>query len=55
MRTSINWLNDYLDPPLDAATQADLLTAAGFPFDGEDVAENGEPWQEIESTSNRGD
>ncbi|MCP4939733.1 MAG: phenylalanine--tRNA ligase subunit beta, partial [Phycisphaeraceae bacterium] len=55
MRTSINWLNDYLDPPLDAATQADLLTAAGFPFDGEDVAENGEPWQEIETTSNRGD
>jgi phenylalanyl-tRNA synthetase beta chain len=55
MRTSINWLNDYLDPPLDAATQADLLTAAGFPFDGEDIAENGEPWQEIETTSNRGD
>lgn len=55
MRTSINWLNDYLDPPLDATTQADLLTAAGFPFDGDDVAENGEPWQEIETTSNRGD
>ena len=55
MRTSINWLNDYLDPALDAQTQADLLTAAGFPYDGEDVAENGEAWQEIETTSNRGD
>ena len=55
MRTSITWLNDYLDPPLDALTQADLLTAAGFPYDGEDVAENGEAWQEIETTSNRGD
>jgi phenylalanyl-tRNA synthetase beta chain len=55
MRTSITWLNDYLDPALDAQTQADLLTAAGFPYDGEDVAENGEPWQEIETTSNRGD
>ena len=55
MRTSITWLNDYLDPALDALTQADLLTAAGFPYDGEDVAENGEAWQEIETTSNRGD
>ncbi|MEE2972934.1 MAG: phenylalanine--tRNA ligase subunit beta [Planctomycetota bacterium] len=55
MKTSVTWLNDYLDPPLDAETQADVLTAAGFPWDGEGVAENGEPWQEIETTSNRGD
>lgn len=55
MKTSVTWLNDYLDPPLSADLQADLLTAAGFPFDGGDVAENGEPWQEIETTSNRGD
>lgn len=55
MKTSVTWLNDYLDPPLDAATQGDLLTAAGFPWDGEGVAENGEHWQEIETTSNRGD
>ena len=55
MKTSITWLNDYLDPPLDAATQADVLTAAGFPWDGEGTADNGEPWQEIETTSNRGD
>jgi phenylalanyl-tRNA synthetase beta chain len=55
MKTSVTWLNDYLDPPLDADRQADLLTAAGFPYDGGENAPNGEPWQEIETTSNRGD
>ncbi|MFM1832405.1 MAG: Phenylalanine--tRNA ligase beta subunit, partial [Planctomycetota bacterium] len=55
MKTSVTWLNDYLDPPLDADRQADLLTAAGFPYDGGEKAPNGEPWQEIETTSNRGD
>jgi len=55
MKTSVTWLNDYLDPPLSAQRQADLLTDAGFPFDGGDIAANGEPWQEIETTSNRGD
>lgn len=55
MKTSVTWLNDYLDPPLDAERQADLLTAAGFPYDGGDTAPNGEAWQEIETTSNRGD
>lgn len=55
MRTSVTWLNDYLDPPASAVEQADVLTSAGFPLDGADTAENGEPWQEIEITSNRGD
>jgi len=55
MRTSVTWLNDYLDPPATAEEQAEVLTNAGFPLDGRDVAENGEPWQEIEITSNRGD
>lgn len=55
MKTSVTWLNDYLDPPLDAASQSEVLTAAGFPWDGEGISENGEPWQEIETTSNRGD
>ncbi|MFN5495394.1 MAG: phenylalanine--tRNA ligase subunit beta, partial [bacterium] len=55
MRTSVLWLNDYLDRPADAAEQAAALTSAGLPFDGGDTAENGEPWQEIETTSNRGD
>ncbi|MFM8699219.1 MAG: phenylalanine--tRNA ligase subunit beta, partial [Phycisphaerales bacterium] len=55
MRTSVTWLNDYLDRPASAEEQATLLTAAGLNFDGGDVADNGEPWQEIETTSNRGD
>ncbi len=55
MRTSVTWLNDYLSPPATAEEQAELLTNAGFPLDGKDTAENGEPWQEIEITSNRGD
>lgn len=55
MRTSVTWLNDYLSPPATADEQAELLTNAGFPLDGKETAENGEPWQEIEITSNRGD
>lgn len=55
MRTSVTWVNDYLDRPATAEEQADLLTAAGLNFDGRDTAENGEVWQEIETTSNRGD
>jgi phenylalanyl-tRNA synthetase beta chain len=55
MRTSVTWLNDYLSPPATAEEQAEFLTNAGFPLDGKDIAENGEPWQEIEITSNRGD
>jgi phenylalanyl-tRNA synthetase beta chain len=55
MRTSVSWLNDYLDPHATASEQAEILTNAGFPLDGAGVADNGEPWQEIEITSNRGD
>ena len=55
MRTSVTWINDYLDPPATAEEQGSLLTAAGFEEDGGDTAENGEAWQEVETTSNRGD
>jgi len=55
MRTSVLWLNDYLDRPADAAEQAAALTSAGLPLDGDGTADNGEAWQEIETTSNRGD
>ncbi len=54
MLTCVDWINDYLDRPADAAEQAELLTAAGFPLEGtEDVA--GGIQQDFEMTSNRGD
>ena len=53
MRTSVLWINDYLDRPADAAEQAAVLTAAGLPLDGGATADNGEVWQEIETTSRR--
>lgn len=55
MRTSITWINDYLDPPADISEQAAALTRAGFPDEGEIDVENGEQSQDIEMTSNRGD
>ncbi|HMN96950.1 MAG TPA: phenylalanine--tRNA ligase subunit beta [Phycisphaerales bacterium] len=54
MRTSVNWINDYLDRPADADEQAELLTRAGLPFDGREALD-GDTRQEIETTSNRGD
>jgi phenylalanyl-tRNA synthetase beta chain len=55
MRTSVRWINDYLDRPADADEQASALTAAGFNFDGRELLEDGGIQQEIETTSNRGD
>ncbi len=55
MLTSVNWLNDYLDPPADAAEQGDLLTRAGFPLEGEEPVDGGDIRQDFEMTSNRGD
>lgn len=55
MRTSVTWINDYLDPPADIQEQAAALTTAGFPDEGEIETDNGEPSQEVEMTSNRGD
>jgi phenylalanyl-tRNA synthetase beta chain len=58
MYASVTWINDYLDPPLDAEAQADLLTRAGFPLEErESVDADGRPdvRQDFEMTSNRGD
>lgn len=54
MRTSVRWINDYLEPPADAEEQATLLTRAGLPFDGREAVGD-DLRQEIETTSNRGD
>ncbi|MCE9620218.1 MAG: phenylalanine--tRNA ligase subunit beta [Planctomycetes bacterium] len=55
MRTSVRWINDYLDRPATAEEQADALTAVGLNFDGRETLPDGAIWQEIETTSNRGD
>ena len=55
MKTSVTWINDYLEPDAPAETQGDALTACGFPFEGEHRLEDGEIQQEIEMSSNRGD
>ncbi len=55
MKAGVSWINDYLDRPATAEEQGEVLTAVGFPIDDEGVAENGEAWLEVETTSNRGD
>ncbi len=55
MRTSVAWLNDYLDPHADAEEQATVLTRVGLAFDGRESLPDGDTAQEIETTSNRGD
>ncbi len=54
MDTSVAWINDYLDSPADADTQAELLTHAGFPLEGRTEVD-GDTRQDFEMTSNRGD
>lgn len=55
MRTSVSWLSDLLQPPADAEEQAQVLTRVGFPMDHRETLPDGSVWQEIETTSNRGD
>lgn len=54
MQTSAAWINDYLDEPVDAVTQAELLTHAGFPLESTEEVD-GDVRQDYEMTSNRGD
>ena len=54
MQTSAAWINDYLDRPVDADTQAEILTHAGFPLE-ERLDVDGDVRQDYEMTSNRGD
>jgi len=55
MRTSVAWVNDYLDRVADAEEQATVLTRVGLAFDGREPLDDGDVAQEIETTSNRGD
>ncbi len=55
MKTSLAWLNDYLDRPVTLDEAAATLTGLGFPTESwEQVV--GDDWaMEVEITSNRGD
>ncbi len=55
MRTSVKWINDYLASPASAAEQAEAFTAVGFPCESGEDLPSGDRWQEVETTSNRGD
>lgn len=55
MRTSVQWINDYLSKPADAKEQAEVLTAVGFPCESSEPVETNDFCQEVETTSNRGD
>lgn len=54
MNTSLRWLNDYLDRPIDADEADRVLTIAGFPVEG--TEDHGDDLMiDFEVTSNRGD
>ncbi len=55
MLVTANWINDYLKKDVTADTQAELLTAAGFPLEGRVDLPDGDIRQDFEMTSNRGD
>jgi phenylalanyl-tRNA synthetase beta chain len=59
MKTSLAWLNSYLDKPMTADEAEPLLTGVGFPFDGTDdlTLSTGaaDTLLDVEVTSNRSD
>lgn len=57
MKISLNWLNTYLDRPVEAEEAVDALTHAGFPVEEWERIETGggDAWLDVEVTSNRGD
>ncbi len=55
MRTSANWINQYLSSPATAQEQAEVLTSVGFPCESSESIAGGDTAQEVETTSNRGD
>jgi phenylalanyl-tRNA synthetase beta chain len=59
MKTSLAWLNSYLDKPITADQAEPLLTDSGFPFDGQDhlTLSTGatDTLLDVEVTSNRSD
>lgn len=54
MKISINWLNSYLDKPIDGPAADQVLTNLGFPID-ETTLSPTDTLLDVEVTSNRGD
>ncbi len=58
MKISLNWLNTYLDRPIDVDEAVESLTHAGFPveeFEPVTVSGGEDTWLDVEVTSNRCD
>lgn len=55
MIISVNWINEYLDPPLDADELVPALARAGFGCEERTELPGGDARLDIEITSNRGD
>jgi len=56
MKTSVRWLNQYLDPATVTPQEAEqALTNAGFPIESTAEAAGGDTMIDVEITSNRGD
>ena len=55
MRTSVRWLNDYLDRPVTPDEAAEAFTRVGFPVEHRESTDDGDVVLDVELTSNRGD
>jgi phenylalanyl-tRNA synthetase beta chain len=55
MKTSLEWLNSYLDKPVAADEFEQLLTALGLPVENREERPDGDTVLEVEVTSNRPD
>ncbi|MEM1354668.1 MAG: phenylalanine--tRNA ligase subunit beta [Planctomycetota bacterium] len=55
MKISLQWLNTYLDTPVDAGEAERLLTGGGFPIEDREPLEDGDVRLDVEVTSNRPD
>lgn len=55
MKTSLRWLNDYLDRPVTADEVEQLMTAQGMPVETRVEVPGGDVMVDVEVTSNRAD
>lgn len=55
MKTSLDWLNSYLDRPADADEVEQLLTDQGLPIESRETTQGGDVVLDVEVTSNRSD